>query len=218
MTTSIQPPLFTQLVKEARRDLKKDDIESARQKLEKAISSNIQDESTLLARENLAQIYEDLGEKEKAKDNYEKILTLFPEHSPKIVHRLGKVLEDLNQRPAAEKYYQIAIELHDQVNSLDPPTLDKVLNAYFRIKSPKETLPFVINKFQANKIDEAKALFHRISLFHKDAEHAIYRHMWEIMGKPYGDPEFGRHSFRDLYGLSSTTDDKIEAINRYLKY
>ena len=56
-------------------------------------------------------------------------------------------------------------------------------------------------------------LLHSQSLEHA---HKVYGFLWIIKGKPSGIPEYGRYSFHDINGLSSTAREKAKAISQYL--
>lgn len=51
----------------------------------------------------------------------------------------------------------------------------------------------------------------------RDAEHGVYHSLWTIKGKPSNIFDYGRNSFHDANGLSSTALEKAAAIDQYLK-
>ena len=72
--------------------------------------------------------------------------------------------------------------------------------------------------FRCGNADEGKRFFKLVCSKPHDIEYKVYQKLWRIKsGVPQGDPEFGRKTFHDRDGLSSSLEEKAQAIDRVLR-
>lgn len=73
-------------------------------------------------------------------------------------------------------------------------------------------------KHPSVSIENMKNCFSRFSVTRPEVEKVVYGKLWEIKGANDQRPDFGRHAFYDLYGCSSTREEKTQALEAYSSF
>lgn len=71
--------------------------------------------------------------------------------------------------------------------------------------------------FRNENEKEGNLFFKYVCHIPREAEHKVYKQMWKIKGRPEGDPEFGRKTFHNLGGFSSSLEEKSQAIEMAIR-
>jgi hypothetical protein len=70
---------------------------------------------------------------------------------------------------------------------------------------------------QAFKNYDKQKGFEDFKYVYPSHQHKVYEQIWVDRGMPQGNPEYGNQTFNDTNGLSSTMQEKAEAIDGYLR-
>lgn len=71
--------------------------------------------------------------------------------------------------------------------------------------------------YAKNDTQNGKRLLDLVFSDFRNAETLIHENLWRIQGAPSNSPNHGKYAFNDMYGKSSTTFQKVSAIEMFRK-
>jgi hypothetical protein len=78
-------------------------------------------------------------------------------------------------------------------------------------------LKFSADRFRCDNTPEGLQFFGLVCDTPRELEHKVYKQMWKVKGRIAGNDEFGRKAFHNQDGLSSSSLEKAQAIDRVLR-